>query len=337
MAAGVAGAAAVRAAQRAEQLGLPPDRGEPARVADVAGPERVVDGERAGVHVADRVDQADHPAGTAQVEAGHLLPERGEVEERVAGQHALAVRHQPVVQLALLRRGGVQLVPDVGAPTGRAQPGQPELGAVPVGDRLEGVQLAEVVPGGHDRELEPGEPGVGQVLHRGHGDVVGARPADRVVHLRRRAVEGELHVDVVARRQPGRGRPVDPDAVGGELHPDPVLGGVVDQLPEVRADGRFAATDVDVEDLHPLQLVDHRLALGGAQLARVPPAGAGQAVHAGQVAGVGELPGQADRRVQAELEQVDQPRCGGGRHQRLPQRLRGTSIEERARPVSAAT
>ena len=38
-----------------------------------------------------------------------------------------------------------------------------------------------------------------------------------------------------------------------------VRGGVVDQLPEVRPHGGLAAADVDVEDLHPLQLVDHRL------------------------------------------------------------------------------
>ena len=139
--AGPARAAALRLAQRPEQLGLPPDRGEPARRAHVAGQEGVVDGERAGVDVADRVDQADHPAGAAQVEPRQRLPVPGQVEERVAGQHALAVRDQPVVELALLRRGRVQLVPDVGPATGRAQPGQPQLGAVRVGERLERVQL----------------------------------------------------------------------------------------------------------------------------------------------------------------------------------------------------
>jgi len=53
-------------------------------------------------------------------------------------------------------------------------------------------------------------------------------------------------------------------------------------------------------------LVDDPLALGRAQLARIPAAGAGQAVHAGQVAGVGQLPGQADRRVEPGLELVGQ-------------------------------
>ncbi len=86
-----------------------------------------------------------------------------------------------------------------------------------------------------------------------------------------------------------------------------VVGGVVDQLPEVRTDGRLPTADVDVEDLHPLELVDDGLALVGAQLAWVPATGAGQAMHARQIAGVGEFPGEADRGVQPVLEQVDQP------------------------------
>ena len=43
-------------------------------------------------------------------------------------------------------------------------------------------------------------------------------------------------------------------------------------------------------------------------------------MHAGQVAGVGELPGQADRRVEAEFELVDEAADGArqscGRHAR---------------------
>src|SRR5689334_24052712 len=91
---------------------------------------------------------------------------------------------------------------------------------------------------------------------------------------------------------------VDADAVRRELHAHLVRRRVVDELPEVGAHRRLAAADVDVEDLHPLQLVDDGLALLGRQLARVATAGRGQAVQAGQVAGVGELPRQADGRVQ---------------------------------------
>ncbi len=265
-----------------------------------------MDGERAGVHVADRVDQADHPASAAQVQPGQRRAVAAQVEERVPGEHAAAVRHQPVVQLPLLARGQVQLVPHVGAAAGRAQPGEPELRAEPVGQRLQLVELADVVPGHHDGDLEAGEPRVGQLLHGPQRDRVRPGPAHRVVHLGGGAVQGDLHVHVVAAGQPPGDARSDLDAVGGELDPDVVPGGVVEQVPEVRPDGRLTAADVDVEHLHPLQLVDDRLAFRGAQLPRVTPPRAGQAVHAGQVARVGQLPGQADRRGQPVAELLDQ-------------------------------
>src|SRR6266568_8455180 len=64
----LAGAPGLRPAQPGEELRLPPDRGEAPGAADIAGQEVVVNGERAGVDVADRVDQADHAARAAQVE-----------------------------------------------------------------------------------------------------------------------------------------------------------------------------------------------------------------------------------------------------------------------------
>ena len=75
-----------------------------------------------------------------------------------------------------------------------------------------------------------------------------------------RPVERDLDVDVVGRGQLRRPLLVELDPVGGELDPHVVADRVVEQLPEVRAHRRLAAADVDVEDLHPLQLVDHRLA-----------------------------------------------------------------------------
>ena len=129
--------------------------------------------------------------------------------------------------------------------------------------------------------------------------------ADGVVDLGGGAVQRDLHVDVVAGGQPRGHLRRDPHPVGGELHPDVVRGGVVHQLPEVRAHSGFAAADVDVEHLHAFQLVDDVLALPGGQLPRIALARRRQAVHARQVAGVGQLPGQADRRVQAVLELLD--------------------------------
>ena len=75
-----------------------------------------MDGERAGVDVAHRVDQAHHPSGAAQVEPGQGLAVAGQMEEGVAGEHVLAVGHQPVVEDPLLVGGGMELVPHVGAP-----------------------------------------------------------------------------------------------------------------------------------------------------------------------------------------------------------------------------
>ena len=83
-----------------------------------------MDREPARVHVTDRVDEAYHPAGAAHVQARERLAIGGEVEERVTGQHLLAVGAQPVVQLVLLPGPGVQLVADV-RPARGPQPGQP--------------------------------------------------------------------------------------------------------------------------------------------------------------------------------------------------------------------
>ena len=116
-------AAGLRAAQVGEQLRVPPHALEPAGRAHVAGQEVLVDRERARVHVTHRVDQAHHPPRPAQVQPRQRLPVGRQVEERVAGQHPLTARDQPVVELLLLRRERVQLVPHVRAPPRRAAAG----------------------------------------------------------------------------------------------------------------------------------------------------------------------------------------------------------------------
>ena len=77
----VAPAAGARAgggglAQLPEQGAVPPHCGEPAGPAHRAGPELLVDDERAGVDVAERVDEADDATGAAHVEA-RAAPARG--------------------------------------------------------------------------------------------------------------------------------------------------------------------------------------------------------------------------------------------------------------------
>jgi hypothetical protein len=83
-------------------------------------------------------------------------------------------------------------------------------------------------------------------------------------------------------------------------------GGVVDELPEIGPHSRFATADVHVEHLHAHQLVDDVHALAGGQLTGIALSRRGEAVHTRQVAGVRELPGQTDRRVEAALELVHQ-------------------------------
>jgi hypothetical protein len=88
---------------------------------------------------------------------------------------------------------------------------------------------------------------------------------------------------------------------------------IVDDLPEVRTQRRLTAADVDVEHLHLAQLVDDREALGGRELAGVSATRRRQAVHTGEVAAVGQLPGDAHGRVQPERHPVDERRRRGRR------------------------
>ena len=83
-----------------------------------------------------------------------------------------------------------------------------------------------------------------------------------------------------------------------------MIGGVVDEMPEVAADGWFASADVDVEDLHPLKFVDYGFGFFGGEFARVAPARRTEAVNALQVAGICQLPGQADGGVKSRLHLV---------------------------------
>src|SRR5262249_60000272 len=86
-----AGPARLRAAQPAEQLRALPHPGEPAGVPHVPRQEAGVDGERAGVHVADRVDQAHDPPGAAPAETGQRAAVAAAVDIRIAGEHVAAV------------------------------------------------------------------------------------------------------------------------------------------------------------------------------------------------------------------------------------------------------
>src|SRR5690606_38325847 len=154
----------------------------------------------------DRVDEADDAAGAAHVEPGQRVAARVEVEERVAGEHLPAGGEQPLVGLALLGIGRGQLVPGGGAAAGRARAGGPPRCAVRAGERLEPVELVDVVAGDDDADLERtalgDEVGGGEVVHRPAHRVVAAGTTDGVVGGGVGAVEAELDVEVVHRRQP---------------------------------------------------------------------------------------------------------------------------------------
>src|SRR5829696_3877456 len=82
----------LRFAQLEEEVAALPHLREATRVTDRTGLELVVDDERARVHVADRIDQAQDSAGAAHVQAGKGIAEGVQVEERVTGQHIFAMR-----------------------------------------------------------------------------------------------------------------------------------------------------------------------------------------------------------------------------------------------------
>ena len=327
-AAGRARAGAGGLAELGEQLGLAPHVREAARVADVAGQELVVDDERAGVDIADGVDEAHDPPSAAQVQPRQvrvtgLGGEGVEVEERIAGEH-VGVVEDPAEHLALLRVGEAQVVVAVDAATRRAQAGDAQLGAVVIGQRLELVELVDVVAGADDRDLEVLEADVAQVPHGLERLGVGALATDGVVDVGGHAVEADLDVEVGQLDQALGGGAVEVGAVGGELHAHAVGDGVLDDLEEVATEHGLATADVHVEDLQRRQLVDQVLGLGGVELVGVAAPRAGQAVHAGQVAGVGELPGEADGGVEALLELLGERWCAGdGGH--AVSRIGGTS------------
>ena len=80
--------------------------------------------------------------------------------------------------------------------------------------------------------------------------------------------------------------------------------GVFDNVEEVGTNHRLTTTDVDVEDLHGGDLVNEGHRLSRRELIRVAAARRGEAVGAGQVAGVGQFPRQADWCGQTAFEAI---------------------------------
>ena len=248
-------AAALRLAQLGEQLGLAPDLREAAGLADVAGEELVVDRERAGVDVADRIDQADDPPGAAQVQARQRLAVGGEVEEasRRSARRRRAPSASRTARAAGRRSGCSSSQTSAPRPEGRSRVSRscaPYSSAIAL-NASSCATFWRVITTEILNRPKPAS------ASRSIARIAPSRsdPAPRTASLTsaRRAVERDLHVDVVGGGEPRRDLRRDPDAVGRELDPDVVRCRVVDELPEVAAHRRLAAADVDVEDLHPLR------------------------------------------------------------------------------------
>ena len=150
-----------------------------------------MDGEGAGIDVADRIDQAYHPARPAQVQPGERprRTEPGQVEEGVARQHAVTAFDEPVVELHLLLGGGVQFVPHVGTTARRAEARYPQRSAVTRCQSSEFVELVDIVSGDDDGDLRVFEPSGSEVLQRADGHRERALPTHRIVDFRGRSVE----------------------------------------------------------------------------------------------------------------------------------------------------
>ena len=135
----------------AEQLAALPHVGEPAGVADGCRP-----GTRRGSRTGRRTRHPSGRSGTPPGPAPHRFsPGSGSSPSALRWKNESPVStsspcaSSQCVDLALLGVGGVQVVPRVGTATRRAQPGDAQLRAVRIGQRLELVELVDVVAG-HD-------------------------------------------------------------------------------------------------------------------------------------------------------------------------------------------
>ena len=163
-------------------------------------------------------------------------------------------------------------MPRIGTTTGWSQSRHSELGSVTVSELLERVELVDVVARHDDGDFERAEPGIGEVIHRPACGVVRADAADRIVSDRIGSIEADLDVEVIHRGETTRLVGIDEGTVGRELDPDVAADRVVDQLEEIATDHWFAATDIDVENLQVVELVQHPFGFDRCQLAGVAAA-----------------------------------------------------------------
>src|ERR1700722_10076297 len=103
------------------------------------------------------------------------------------------------MQLTLLRSGRAEIVPTVDPAARRPQSGDPEFGAIRARHGLKSIQFADIAARRHDVNLEWPKSRGGQAIHGAPGKTIAALPANRIVRLRRRAVEADLNVQIIER------------------------------------------------------------------------------------------------------------------------------------------
>ena len=200
-------AGVLRLAQLAEQLGLAPHALEAAGVANVAGEELVVDHERARIHVSDRIDQAHHAPGSAQVQPGQRRSVAAQVEERVSGEHAArrGASSHSYSSRCCAAVGCSRSHTSAPRPDGRRRVSR-SCAPNPSASSLNASSWGTFSRVTTTDSLKPAKPASRQVLHRADRGRVRPRAADSVVDRGGRAVERDLHVDVIGARDPGGDR-----------------------------------------------------------------------------------------------------------------------------------
>src|SRR5271154_971792 len=227
------------------------------------------------------------------------------MKERAPGQHVRSLE-QPLIEPTILLPRRVQLLPDIYAPARGAQTRESQFGTVRGGQCFELIKLLHAMTSHDDRNLERAEVRRGQIVHGAPRRVVTADATNSITRESVRAIDGNLHVEIVEARESTSGALIDSRPVRRKLNPDTLIDGVLNEVEEVASNHRFTPADVDVKDLHGGDLVDESLRLGGGQLSRITPSRGGETVCAGQVARVREFPGQTDRCGESSLEAVAQ-------------------------------
>ncbi len=258
--------------------------------------------EGAGVDLAFGTDAAGGGGSAAHVEARQLVAEGVEVEERVGGQH-VGMLSKPVGEGAVLLARGVQFSPYILPAARGAQARHAQFGVEAGGNLVEAVQFGEAVA---RQDAVDGQAQVfgGQAFQAAHGALEDALAPDTVVGGGSATVKADLEIDRIERGQAAGAFLRDERAICADAHHQAALLAAFQHLPDAGIDKRLPSAKVDLKDLHLGQLVHQRQRLLRRQLARATFPRCREAMHAGDVAGGGDLPRDGNRRGQPTLQET---------------------------------